>query len=182
MGKDPYIVLRIPNPDVPVYEVQKESGKGPVKTLHRNLLLPFMSIPCVDTEEAVQSPSQTMEKTPRRKTRQTSAVSAESDSESDSSCSETDSQRYVIPARRKMGYRSPRKSMLPPATSPTNSSRVDSVNSERIPSSRTGNNTSMDRSSASNSGTAHASRASSTTVPPSPIISPAEVSIAARIQ
>ncbi|KAH3770414.1 hypothetical protein DPMN_171701 [Dreissena polymorpha] len=37
--------MDIPNQKIPVYRVKKESGKGPVKTLHRNLLLPLHSIP-----------------------------------------------------------------------------------------------------------------------------------------
>jgi hypothetical protein len=40
--RDPYIVVDIPNPGILVHRVQKESGKGKVKTLHRNLLLPFI--------------------------------------------------------------------------------------------------------------------------------------------
>ena len=38
---EPYVVLRQPNPDIPVYVVRKESGEGRKRTLHRNLLLPI---------------------------------------------------------------------------------------------------------------------------------------------
>ena len=41
----PYIVTEIPNKDIPVYKVQQENGKGRVKTLHRNQLLPFTCLP-----------------------------------------------------------------------------------------------------------------------------------------
>ncbi|MEW8542497.1 MAG: hypothetical protein AB2693_03100 [Candidatus Thiodiazotropha sp.] len=41
----PYIVTEIPNKDIPVYKVQQENGKGRVKTLHRNQLLPFSCLP-----------------------------------------------------------------------------------------------------------------------------------------
>ena len=43
--KTPYVVLQIPNRDVPVYRVQQESGDQVIKTLHRNMLLPFSAIP-----------------------------------------------------------------------------------------------------------------------------------------
>ena len=40
-----YIVIEVPNEDVPVYRVQCESGDSTVKTLQRNMLLPFSAIP-----------------------------------------------------------------------------------------------------------------------------------------
>ena len=39
--EEPHIVLRQPNPEIPVFDVHQEVGKGRVKTLHRNELLPF---------------------------------------------------------------------------------------------------------------------------------------------
>ncbi len=42
--KDIFLVVDQPDPDVPVYQIQKESGQGEVKTVHRNLLLP-LSLP-----------------------------------------------------------------------------------------------------------------------------------------
>ena len=39
---DPYVVLRQPNPDLPVFEVKKDSSRSTrIRTLHRNLLLPI---------------------------------------------------------------------------------------------------------------------------------------------
>ena len=43
--KNPYVVIQILNQDVPVYRVQKESNDQIIKTLHRNMLLPFNAIP-----------------------------------------------------------------------------------------------------------------------------------------
>ena len=39
---DVYIVLRRPNPDIPVYEVQREDRRGRVRVLHRNHLFPMV--------------------------------------------------------------------------------------------------------------------------------------------
>ena len=42
----PYIVRSHPNPEIPVYEVQAENARTrKTRTLHRNLLLPFMGLP-----------------------------------------------------------------------------------------------------------------------------------------
>jgi transposase InsO family protein len=41
----PYIVLRKPNPDIPVFDVQREDGIGRVRTIHRNHLLPIGELP-----------------------------------------------------------------------------------------------------------------------------------------
>ena len=38
---EPYVVLRQPNPEIPVYVVRKESGEGRKRTLHMNLLFPI---------------------------------------------------------------------------------------------------------------------------------------------
>ena len=43
--KDPYVVIDIPDRNIPVYKVQRESGNPTVKTLHRDMLLPFSAIP-----------------------------------------------------------------------------------------------------------------------------------------
>ena len=41
----PYVVSDAPTQDMPVYKVKPENAKGPIKTLHRNLLLPIDVIP-----------------------------------------------------------------------------------------------------------------------------------------
>ncbi len=45
-----YVVLRQVSDDIPVYSVKPEGADGPVRTLHRNLLLPC-KIPCDDSED-----------------------------------------------------------------------------------------------------------------------------------
>ena len=41
----PYTVVKQVNPDIPVYVVKQEQGGSSTRTLHRNLLLPFNSLP-----------------------------------------------------------------------------------------------------------------------------------------
>ena len=52
--EEPYIVLDQRNPDMPVYTVQKESGEGRKRVLHRNLLLPVGYI--TDTQKPIPLP------------------------------------------------------------------------------------------------------------------------------
>jgi hypothetical protein len=90
--KEPYVVLEIPYEGQPVYRVQRETRKGPIRTLHRNMLLPFVSIP-----EQVEVPQIVRKVKPRTKPSQRS----ESDSDSDSSSnSDSQVQLYIIPQRR----------------------------------------------------------------------------------
>jgi len=42
---NPYIILDQFNDDIPVYNVQRENGEGPIRTLHRKHLLPIGSLP-----------------------------------------------------------------------------------------------------------------------------------------
>ena len=46
-----FIVVSQPKPDIPVYCVQDVDKSGPVRVLHRNLLLPVFSIPSNDDPE-----------------------------------------------------------------------------------------------------------------------------------
>ena len=53
---DPYIVVRQPNMDTPVYEVKREGTRfKKTRTLHRNLLLPFMTTTDVIPDDDVDS-------------------------------------------------------------------------------------------------------------------------------
>ena len=49
--RDPYVVLRQPNHDLPVFVVQLENGKGPRRTLHRNHLLSVTALPILPQKE-----------------------------------------------------------------------------------------------------------------------------------
>lgn len=103
--RDIYRVIDIPNDDIPVYHVQKVDGKGPIKILHRNLLLPFNSLPI---EELVETTGRSVCKDTTRKTRSQdrskSSVTGHVTS-TDSSESESDSsERYIPPALRSRNY------------------------------------------------------------------------------
>ncbi|XP_052227466.1 uncharacterized protein LOC127842158 [Dreissena polymorpha] len=88
--REPYIVLDISYEGQPVYRVQRENRRGPIRTLHRNMLLPFVSIPEPEQE------SQTV-----RKVKTCSKPSQNSGSDSDSSSnSDSSVQLYIIPQRR----------------------------------------------------------------------------------
>ena len=54
--EDPYVVLEIPNPDIPVYVVRKENGEGRKRTLHRNLLLPVGTLNSSFEEPVIRKP------------------------------------------------------------------------------------------------------------------------------
>ena len=53
--KDPYVVVEQKDPNIPVYIVRREDGKGKPRTLHRNHLLPVNNFPIptvtIDREE-----------------------------------------------------------------------------------------------------------------------------------
>ena len=53
---NPYVVLEMPNTDIPVYKVRRPDKVGPVQCLHRNLLLPFNSVPLETTGEIRKDP------------------------------------------------------------------------------------------------------------------------------
>ena len=50
MGTNAILVLEQPLSDIPVFKVRREDGTGRIKTLHRNQLLPFTSMPRDETE------------------------------------------------------------------------------------------------------------------------------------
>ncbi|KAH3812686.1 hypothetical protein DPMN_141124 [Dreissena polymorpha] len=72
--RESYIVLDISYEGQPVYRVQRENRNGHFRTLHRNMLLPFVSNP--EPEQEIQTV---------RKVRTYSKPSQNSGSDSDSS-------------------------------------------------------------------------------------------------
>lgn len=121
--KSPYIVVSKPINNIPVYKVQKESDDSCIKTLHRNMLLPFSVIP--GKSEVLEPPKIT----PKRPLRNNIQLNNDSDTEeSDSDQSDSafqSSGKYIIPARR--------KPLIPVSTSSFDktSSGIETVNSNR---------------------------------------------------
>ena len=63
--QDPYVIIKKPNEDIPVFVVRKESGEGRKRTLHRNLLLPIGELPMTNTEKSEpKQPTKTRNPTP----------------------------------------------------------------------------------------------------------------------
>lgn len=88
-----YVVLSRPNPDIPVYRVQHHDKKGPIKTLHRNMLLPYS----VDLSLEPRTESSTRKRTPSKfsSTDQSNTPSSETNNTSDSE-SDNDADRTNI--------------------------------------------------------------------------------------
>jgi len=97
---DPYVILEIPDRDVPVFKVQLETRKGPVRTLHRNMLLPFVSIPNHEDEPPQDIPQPKVPKRRLRSSKPRVRNASDSDTESDTGSDTSDSSRYIIPQLR----------------------------------------------------------------------------------
>lgn len=111
--QEPFRVLDIPDSEMPVYHVRREDGIGPVRTLHRNMLLPFHALPVEETVKRSREAPLRRPVTRRiREPRQVSSSSSSSESESSASSTST---RYVIPQRRRLSPRVLRGRPVPPS-------------------------------------------------------------------
>ena len=89
-----------PIPGIPVYVVQKEGSLAKPRTLHRNMLLPFNSLPIIEEIPPDKHPTK-IQKAPEEIYDSSSSSYSDSDtshSESEESCCRR--QTYVIPQRR----------------------------------------------------------------------------------
>ena len=114
--RQPYTIVSQPNPDIPVYIVRLENSRSKkIRTLHRNLLLPFMGLPHRNTrvsEEVRQLDTVLTADEPQVVDDHTNGVPVSSESDQlgqvdemrapDSADSNTTDvvRRYVIPQRR----------------------------------------------------------------------------------
>ncbi|XP_030847917.1 uncharacterized protein LOC115926774 [Strongylocentrotus purpuratus] len=90
--REPQIVVRRINPDMPVYKVKPENGEGRERTLHRNLLLPIEYF-----NETVSPIVQRVRKGPSHRTRSKQVLAAEPSHSSDESASDDESVALLFP-------------------------------------------------------------------------------------
>ena len=146
--QDPYIVKAQPNPDIPVFEVQRENSRSKIRTLHRNLLLPFYGLPRFQEEDTQQQSDVSPAPQSINQSNTESDYDADSETSSDSKSVNTQvsrafenprltehirNKKYVIPMRRQPGE----PGVLPRSTAPSTnytslpSERADSSSDER---------------------------------------------------
>ena len=95
-------MIDMPDNNIPVYKVQKEFGNGSVKTLHRNMLLPFSVIPIISEFNSIPERKRS-EKGSKDRAEVVPVPASISESEVDSDSSEEPAvfvPRYIPPHRR----------------------------------------------------------------------------------
>jgi hypothetical protein len=81
--REVYVVLRQPNPAIPVFVVQEEGGIGPKKTLHRNMLLSLDAIPPQDINPRIRNPPKSSKKSAALRVKQFKEAAKTSDEDDD---------------------------------------------------------------------------------------------------
>ena len=115
--------MGIPNDNIPVYRVQKESAASCIKTLHSNMLLPISVMPSV-SEVQIKNPKQKR----TRQERPTQIHHSDEESETDQSDIIVHFPRkYVVPQRMNDTYGGRTLSSNPPMSDLTSSRHLSSV-------------------------------------------------------
>ena len=136
--EEPYIVLSQPDPSSPVFKVREEgNASSKIRTLHRNMLLPFNAIPVEQKEPDPDSgpcgqskqtrPKRRQERQPPEPPEQRPSDSG-SDSDTQSDTSSDKPERYIIPQRRRKSRQqiAATDRVLHEQTPPSGLSRIDS--------------------------------------------------------
>lgn len=130
---DIYIVKRQPISEIPVFEVVKENSKEKkIRTLHRNMLLPFMGLPCPQTQEIVKKETvkdkEAIEVQPNDLEESDYSDSSKSSDEEEGDEPEIrSSEAYVIPMKRAPGQKG-----LHPRTKPVETFTRNPENPEAL--------------------------------------------------
>jgi len=99
----PYVVIAQPLDDIPVYEVKREGSRyKKSRTLHRNLLLPFMNVADRDDHDDTASYADGCDSSDTEEARDDDS---DDDGEMQTDDDENSSRPYVIPMKRRPGER-----------------------------------------------------------------------------
>ena len=93
--KDLYKVVNKPNSSIPVYVVERVNGKGPKRTLHRNLLLPYGGLPIEDPVSNTRFHSEQDPEGLKRKRERKGCSDSRQEQENQDESGDSDEDRYV---------------------------------------------------------------------------------------
>ena len=96
--RKPHTVVGMPNTTIPVYKVRKEGSDSRIRTLHRNMLLPFSAIPSVT--DILEFSKKVKRSVVSEKRDKPSASSQFDESDSDQSDSVVTVPKYIIPPKK----------------------------------------------------------------------------------